>query len=284
MDKQSVVFISHAGEDSKYAELVIDLLKELEVPKENILCTSVVGYRIEQGKHWNDELHETFLKRNPYMIFIHSNNFYKSPVCMNEVGAAWVLNLKSFSLLVPGFDYGNMEGVIPSTVLSTKMDASIEDLLDHFCNLKDDLIERYDLRSPKDAVWYRAITKFHQESAKLAGTISAEISTAKTTTDGIQSNLASLMSRSPVPIAPNKNPHQYVDESILFSETKNKEVILKYLKQQARPCKVNEVSSFAGIAVNTTKKYLMQLYTEGLVEVIGSGVTARFSIKADIEK
>ena len=168
MDNQPVVFISHAGVDSKYAELLIDLIREIGVARENILCTSVVGYRIEQGKHWNNELRDVFLKRNPYMIFLHSDNFYKSPVCMNELGAAWVLNLNIFSLLVPGFDYENMASVITSTVLSTKIDDPIEVIFEYFCNLKDDLIKRYGIESPKEAVWYRAVNKFQQESLKMA--------------------------------------------------------------------------------------------------------------------
>lgn len=283
MDNQPVVFISHAGVDSKYAELLIDLIREIGVARENILCTSVVGYRIEQGKHWNNELRDVFLKRNPYMIFLHSDNFYKSPVCMNEVGAAWVLNLNSFSLLVPGFDYENMASVITSTVLSTKIDDPIEVIFEYFCNLKDDLIKRYGIESPKEAVWYRAVNKFQQESLKMAEPPADNETSDKGTKDKAQENLdlASLMSRPPIPIAANKNQIRYVDESILVTDSTNREVILSYLKQQARPCKVSEISSFAGLAVTTTKQKLMQLYSDGLVEVVGSGAIARFSIKTN---
>ena len=41
-----------------------------------------------------------------------SKNFYQSPACLNEMGAAWVKQSNYFSVLLPSFKHKEMKGVI----------------------------------------------------------------------------------------------------------------------------------------------------------------------------
>ena len=45
-------------------------------------------------------------------MFILSENYYQSPACLNEMGAAWVLQSEYSTVVVPGFDIPNIKGAI----------------------------------------------------------------------------------------------------------------------------------------------------------------------------
>ena len=51
-----------------------------------------------------------------------SDNYYKSPACLNEMGAAWVLKKEYRSILLPGFDYKEIEGAINPRKIGIKLD------------------------------------------------------------------------------------------------------------------------------------------------------------------
>lgn len=46
------------------------------------------------------------------VFIIHSEAYYKSPICLNEMGAAWILNRKIFSFLTKQFNFCDLTGVI----------------------------------------------------------------------------------------------------------------------------------------------------------------------------
>ena len=112
--KVSKVFISHASNDSKIVEEIIELLETIGIESNQIFCTSFEGYGIELGEDFLDVIKEE-LSLDSLVLFVLSEEFYKSPVCMCEMGAAWVLSKAHIPIIIPPLSYEDIEGVIPLT-------------------------------------------------------------------------------------------------------------------------------------------------------------------------
>lgn len=147
-----MVFISHAEADKKFANEIVTLLEFIGVKgKENLLCTSVDGYRIPLGCDIIEYLRETFNKKNLFVIILHTHNYYTRPVCMNEMGAAWALKTKYFSVLAPDFGFNEMTGVVNSKDVAIKIGA--DDCEARINQLKNELVGFFGLQQPDEDRW-----------------------------------------------------------------------------------------------------------------------------------
>jgi hypothetical protein len=110
----SKVFISHSSFDRDFVEEIIDILETIGLSSDNIFCSSFDGYGIDLGENFlerlRNELDETIL-----VLFILSENFYKSPICLCEMGATWIKTNEHIPILIPPFDFKDIQGVIPLT-------------------------------------------------------------------------------------------------------------------------------------------------------------------------
>lgn len=82
----SKVFISHSSKDSIVVEEIIDLLEAMGLNSAQIFCSSFEGYGIDLGENFLDVIKEV-LSSDCMVLFIISENFYNSPVCLCEMGA-----------------------------------------------------------------------------------------------------------------------------------------------------------------------------------------------------
>lgn len=114
LDKVNRVFISHASKDTECVEEIIELLEAIGLESNQIFCTSFEGYGIELGDNFLETIKEE-LSSDTLVLFILSENFYESPVCMCEMGATWVLSKEHIPILVPPLTYADVKGVIPLT-------------------------------------------------------------------------------------------------------------------------------------------------------------------------
>lgn len=108
------VFISHSSNDTKEVEEIVDLLETIGLSSDQIFCSSFEGYGIDLGEDFLDRI-KNELDENVLVIFILSNNFYESPVCLCEMGATWIKTNEHIPILIPPFDYSDVKGVIPLT-------------------------------------------------------------------------------------------------------------------------------------------------------------------------
>ncbi len=108
------IFISHASNDAKVVEEIIELLEAIGVESNQIFCTSFEGYGIELGENFLDAI-KNELSSDSMVLFVLSKNFYASPVCMCEMGAAWVLSKEHIPLVIPPLSYTDIQGVLPLT-------------------------------------------------------------------------------------------------------------------------------------------------------------------------
>lgn len=120
--KPPKIFISHCERDIEFVETFVDLLSHIGISASQLFCSSIPGYNIRQGSgNIYDYLREE-LKNNVFVIFMLSMNYYQSVPCLNEMGAAWVLKKRYQSILLPGFEYSQIEGAIDPCNISFKLD------------------------------------------------------------------------------------------------------------------------------------------------------------------
>lgn len=153
-NKPFKVFISHSGEDIAFVKELVKLLEFLGInTQDKLLCSSVNGYKIPTSEDFADYILNQFKEYRLFVIIVHSSNYYKSPYCLNEMGAAWVLKTDFFSFLVKGFDYCDMKGVINQNTISVKVDAKKEEVSGRLNELKDRLVSLFKSTEINDSRW-----------------------------------------------------------------------------------------------------------------------------------
>lgn len=118
------IFISHKSEDKAFADALVDLLRlYLKSDADKIFCSSVPNYKIGIGKDIYPEIKTQFSENEVFMIIIHSPRYYGSAICLNEMGASWILNTECYSFLTADCRYDNLKGVIDNKYISIKVNA-----------------------------------------------------------------------------------------------------------------------------------------------------------------
>jgi predicted lactoylglutathione lyase len=110
----SKVFISHASLDAESVSEIIDLLEIIGLKSNQIFCTSFEGYGINLGDNFLDAIKKE-INDSVLVLFVLSKSFYLSPVCLCEMGAAWVQSTQHIPVLIPPFEFSDIKGVIPHT-------------------------------------------------------------------------------------------------------------------------------------------------------------------------
>lgn len=102
------IFISHSSKNSDYGNALVSLLLGVGIGHDRIIFTSNTAYGIPAGKnifHW---LKERIVEK-PYVIYLLSPEYYKSVACLNEMGAAWIVENQHATIFIPGFDLHSSE-------------------------------------------------------------------------------------------------------------------------------------------------------------------------------
>lgn len=124
-------FISHSSKDSFYGESLVQLLINIGIPHDNIIFTSKSGFGIPKGVNIFDWL-KSQIEDKPFVIYLLSDEYYSSVACLNEMGAAWMVENEHIALFTPRFDLNNpkfREGAIDPRKMSV------------FIDKKDDMLE-----------------------------------------------------------------------------------------------------------------------------------------------
>ena len=113
-EKMNKVFISHSSIDKLYVGELIDLLRGIGLEQKEIFCTSFEGYSIDLGEDFLSRI-KNELGSEVLVLFVLTPNFYKSEVCLCEMGATWVNAKLCIPILIPPFDFKDIKGVFPQT-------------------------------------------------------------------------------------------------------------------------------------------------------------------------
>lgn len=107
MAKKPKIFISHSSEDKELISSFIEnvLILGLGLTQDDIAFTSHEIYGVEPGDKINQYIKEN-ISAAEVVLFMISDSYKKSEVCLNEMGAAWALDKSFISVLLPyvGFE------------------------------------------------------------------------------------------------------------------------------------------------------------------------------------
>ncbi len=123
--KTPLLFISHSSKDAKYAKALVNLLLKRGFTDKTLFCSSSPGYGLREGEDIYGTLRSKFLEHDIYVVFLLSHNYYTSPACLNEMGAAWYISAQNSSILVPGFKVSDIEGAVGKSKITINLDEPI---------------------------------------------------------------------------------------------------------------------------------------------------------------
>lgn len=97
------IFISHSSKNAKYGHALVKLLTGLGINSSDITFTSDTSYGIPAGENIFNWLKNRITEK-PFVIYLLSPEYYSSVACLNEMGAAWVVENKHRMIFTPDFD------------------------------------------------------------------------------------------------------------------------------------------------------------------------------------
>jgi predicted transcriptional regulator len=151
--KKPKIFISHSSKDKNYVSQIVDFLEDIGLRSKQLFCSSVPGYNIPLSEDIYDYLKKQFQDFNLHVVFVLSKNYYESVACMNEMGAAWVLQNKYTTVLLPGFEFNEIKGAINPRQIGMKLDGDIIDIKEKLDQLKDLLTHEFGLEQIQGVHW-----------------------------------------------------------------------------------------------------------------------------------
>ncbi len=165
--KNAKIFISHSSKDVEYVKKIVNLLDGMGLNNTQVFCSSIPGYGIPIGKDIFEYLREQYEKYDLHVFIIHSINYYNSPISLNEMGAAWVLRNEATSILLPGFGYTDMKGIVGNREISIKLDEGETALKDRLNQLYDKITNEFDITKKADIIWEQKRDTFIKEIREL---------------------------------------------------------------------------------------------------------------------
>ena len=103
------------------------------------------------------------------MLYILSENYYKSAACLNEMGATWVLQKKYTSILLPGFIFEQIKGAVNPTKIGINLSASNNEIEHRLSELRDNLQAEFGLKGLTDRQWKRYSETFIDQIRTIYG-------------------------------------------------------------------------------------------------------------------
>lgn len=148
------IFISHSSKDKQVVDLFVDKLLHLglQIDPNDVAYTS----REETGVGTGEDIRK-FIKENistcDFVFFMISENYKKSEICLNEMGAAWATDRAVIPLVFPNLSFdsiGWLYNVRKGLLLNNP------DALD---SIFDDITEKYSYK-PRINTWNRNKNEF----------------------------------------------------------------------------------------------------------------------------
>ena len=163
------VFISHSSADKEIVSLFVDkiLVAGCGIRQEDIMLTSCEDMGVENGEDIPSAIKQGILESRLFLMMV-SEDYRKSEVCMNEMGAAWITeSLKKCILLLPGVSFDKI-GWLMSMNKADHLDQ--EAGLDHF---HDQLIPLLGLPL-KTSTWIKYRSEFLQAIKAMSAPLAVE--------------------------------------------------------------------------------------------------------------
>ena len=102
------IFISHSSKNANYGQAIVDLLVAVGVNSEQIIFTSNDAFGIPTGQNIFNWL-KARITEKPHVVYLLSTAYYSSIACLNEMGAAWVVENEHTIIFTPEFNTSSYE-------------------------------------------------------------------------------------------------------------------------------------------------------------------------------
>ena len=160
-DKRPLVFISHCSKQKSFVKALVELFESCGFKEHNLFCSSVAGFNINEGDDIVDTLMKKFKDYNLYVIYVLSSDFFDSPYCMNEVGAAWVLQVANSIIETMELEDSKIDGVISKTKNRISFRNDDDDILfDKMIELRNKILDFTGLGEVSESNWKRYYDTF----------------------------------------------------------------------------------------------------------------------------
>lgn len=159
-EKFDCVFISHAYADREINNLFVDLLAEIGLKQDQIFYSSLPEYGVAPGDNIVDAIKIKLSSKKVHMIYMLSKNYYKRVMCLNEMGAAWILQHTYTSVLLPGFRYRKIEGAVDPRNHGINLGGDEGELKSHLIRLRNQLQKEFYLPLIDEIKWNRKVDNF----------------------------------------------------------------------------------------------------------------------------
>lgn len=148
------IFISHSSNDKGIVDLFKDLILNagLGVLDRDIAYTSAPETGVPTGGNIPQYIKDN-IADSDFVFFMISENYRKSEVCLNEMGAAWALDKNVKPLLLHNVSFESV-----GWLYRVNLCARIDDL-ERLDELRDEFIEKYGSQT-KTVVWNRKKHEF----------------------------------------------------------------------------------------------------------------------------
>lgn len=252
--KTPMVFISHKHDDLTFVTKLCDLLEDIGLNHTNLFCSSVPELWIGLGEDIFDSIKKLFQEHDLYVIFVQSPRYYKSPVSLNEMGAAWILKSKCRSILTSDMEYSMMAGVVNDSKTSIKVNTA--DAKYRMNEMKDEILTFLNLPDVNGNRWERKRDQFLDDVCKIPVPLTDEqvVEIIKETKPMIAKTYGA-----PVPIAPNQNPSAY-----LRGTDSSKDKVFACITKNPSISK-QDIAKKLHLSKDTVERCLSELARDGII-------------------
>lgn len=151
--KPPKIFVSHSSVDVFYIKQLVLLFEQMGIKPESLFCSSDSTYGVPLEGDIYECLKEQFSSYNLHVIFVLSENYYSSPAALNEMGAAWILQNKQTTILLPGFDHNDIKGVVDRNKINIKLDDDIRTLKNRLSDFYESIVLEFGLPKLVSSKW-----------------------------------------------------------------------------------------------------------------------------------
>ncbi|MCH7972406.1 MAG: toll/interleukin-1 receptor domain-containing protein, partial [Bacteroidetes bacterium] len=133
MESKKRIFISHSNLDEKITNDFVNKILQNGLginPIKDVFCTSVEGLKIRSGEDFRKNIKQNIISTDIVILLI-SVNYKKSEICLNEMGACWVLGKRVIPIIIPPINYKTVGAITePLQCLNLLTDSGINQLCD----------------------------------------------------------------------------------------------------------------------------------------------------------
>ena len=158
--KRPLVFISHRGTQTQFVTVLVDLLEKCGFRNDKLFCSSVPGFNIGLDEDIIETLRKKFVDYNLYVVYVFSTDFFESAYCLNEMGAAWVLQVENSIIVTRDMDETVIDGVVNKTKTRVSFKDTDLQLKNRMAELRDKLLTFAGLSKVEEVDWNRYYDKF----------------------------------------------------------------------------------------------------------------------------